>query len=74
MNEHPLNDWEKFVERSKKRSRLPEGLGGKVIFEFTNLYNFLMHNERPTRVAAYVCEQYSDFNVAEHLDDYVRRL
>lgn len=67
-------DWKKFLRKSKRKKNLPESLQERVVNEFMSLWNFLMHNERSTRVAAQVCVKYAEYNVASVLNPHVAKL
>lgn len=66
-------DWRKFLEKSKKKKFLPESFRREIVSEFIELWEMLMHNEFPTMVAAEVCANYPEHNVAEVLDRWVIR-
>lgn len=64
-------DWRNFLQKSKKKKTLPESLRERVVEEFKILWDMLMHNERPTRVAAQVCVKYPEYNVAGVLNPHI---
>ena len=67
-------DWINFLLKSENKKTLPKSLRIKVVEEFMRLWNLLRHNERPTRVAAKICIEYSHYNVASVLNPYVVKL
>lgn len=69
-----FKDWDNFLKKSNDKKMLPESLQPKVLDEFAELWNLLMHNEWPTELAARICKSYPGYNVARFLDEYVREL
>ncbi|MGW8184797.1 MAG: hypothetical protein ACWGHO_01650 [Candidatus Moraniibacteriota bacterium] len=69
-----LSDWDNFLKKSNNKKALPQSLRQKVLSEFIDLWNLLMHNEWPTELAAKICKSYPLYNVAHFLDEHVRKL
>jgi len=65
-------NWANFVKKSKGKKPAPRSFLEKAEREFLGLLEVFGNNERPTMLAAKVCFQFPEHDMASFLDSHVR--